>query len=89
MPIIKAAIKHLRQSQRRRQINNVIKNRLKKTIKEMTRLANQKKMDEFTKRLPEAVSIIDKAAKKNLIHKKNASRKKSSLAHLLGPVHIL
>lgn len=83
MPIIKAAKKALRQSNKRRQVNRKIRDNLKKTIKEIRKLAQDKKMDEFKKRLPEATALIDKAAKKHLIHKNNAARKKSSLAHLL------
>ncbi len=82
MPIIKAAIKHLRQSEKRRKVNRLAKDRLKESIKEMIKLAKAKKFDEFKKRLPEVVSLIDKAAKNNLIHKNNAAHKKSRLAHL-------
>lgn len=84
MPIIKAAIKHLRKSEKQRKVNRVLKDRLKETIKEMVKLSREKKRDELAKRLPEAVSLIDKAAKKHLIHPNNAAHKKSRLAHLLA-----
>ena len=83
MPIIKAAIKHLRQSEKRRKVNRAMKDNLKSEFKEMIKLAKEKKFDDFKKRLPEAFSVIDKAAKNNLIHKNNAANKKARLARFL------
>jgi small subunit ribosomal protein S20 len=82
MPIIKAAIKHLRQSEKRRKVNRHAKDRLKSQLKELIKLAKAKKLEDFKRRLPEVFSLIDKAAKNNLIHKNNAAHKKSRLAHL-------
>jgi small subunit ribosomal protein S20 len=84
MPIIKAAIKHLRKSEKQRAVNRMRKNRLKDTMKEMIKLAAAKKRDEFAKKLPEAMSLIDKSTKGHIIHRNNAARKKSRLAHLLA-----
>lgn len=84
MPIIKAAIKHLRQSEKHRTANNAIKAKLKENIKDIVKLAAAKNFDEFSKRLPAAYKIIDKAAKKHLLHKNNAAHKKSRLARLLA-----
>lgn len=85
MPIIKAAIKHLRQSEKRRKVNRALKEKVKSAIKEMVKLSRDKKYDEMQKKLSSAYSIIDKAAKCHIIHKNNASRKKSRIAHLLKP----
>lgn len=82
MPIIKAAVKHLRKSERLRKKNRLEMTKIKDSIKELIRLAKANKMDEFRKKLPGVVSIIDKAAKKNIFHKNNAARKKSRLAKL-------
>lgn len=84
MPIIKAAIKHLRKSEKLREVNRIRKNRLKDGMKEMLKLAAQKKRDEFMKKLPGTMRIIDKSVKGNIIHRNNAARKKSRLAHLLA-----
>ena len=84
MPIIRAAVKHLRQSEKHRRVNRFMKDRLKVDLKEMMKLAGQKKLDEFKKRLPATVSLIDKAAKNNLLHKNNAARKKAKLARLIA-----
>lgn len=84
MPIIKASIKDLRKSRKHRAINLVLKNKVKDSIKEIKKIIAGGKRDEAVKKLPEVVSLIDKAAKKNLFHKNNAARKKSALAHLLA-----
>lgn len=84
MPIIKAAIKHLRKSEKLRKVNRVLKNRMKDAMKEMLKLAGAKKYDEFGKKLPKTMSLIDKAAKGHLLHHNTAARKKSRLAHLLA-----
>jgi small subunit ribosomal protein S20 len=84
MPIIKAAIKDLRQSQKHRVVNRGMKSRLKDELKEITKLALAKKFDEFKAALPKVTSMIDKAAKNNLIHRNNAAHKKSSLAKMLA-----
>lgn len=83
MPNIKAAIKALRQSEKRRVVNRSIKEKLKISMKEMKKLAAAKNFDEFKKKLPVVTSIIDKAAKQHMLHRNNAARKKSALAHLL------
>lgn len=84
MPIIKAAIKHLRQSQRRRARNRIFKVRVKEGIKEIVKMAQAKKFDEVARHLPQITSLIDKAAKKNILHGNNAAHKKSRLARLLA-----
>lgn len=84
MPIIKAAIKHLRQSEKHRAVNRARKEKLKKEMKEMIKLAKEKNTAEFQKKLPAMMSLIDKAAKHHLLHRNNAAHKKSRLAHLLA-----
>lgn len=84
MPVIKAAVKHLRQSEKQRVVNRARKTRLKDQMKTMLKLAAQKKPEEFAKNLPAMMSLIDKSAKNHIIHPNNAARKKSRLAHLLA-----
>ena len=84
MPIVKAAIKHLRKSEKLRKVNRQWKDKLKKNIKTMLKLGRERNFDEFKTKLPEVTSLIDKCAKKHLIHKNNAARKKARLAHLLA-----
>lgn len=84
MPIIRAAIKDLRKSQKRRKVNRSEKEKLKTALKDIKKLAAAKKMDEAMQRLPVVTSMIDKAVKHHLLHRNNAARKKSALAHLLA-----
>ncbi|MBI4994100.1 30S ribosomal protein S20 [Candidatus Peregrinibacteria bacterium] len=84
MPIIKASVKDLRKSRKRRIANLLVRNRVKNSIKEMKKLIASGQRDNAIKKLPEVTSFIDKAAKKNIFHKNNAAHKKSALAHLLA-----
>ena len=83
MPIIKAAVKALRQTKKRTAVNRGHKRKLKEALKEIKKFALEKRADDFKKKLPEVMSIIDKAVKHHLIHKNNAARKKSALAKLI------
>jgi len=79
----KNALKGWRRSLKRQSENQGIKVRIHKRIKEFKKLLSHNNIDTATKMLNEIYSIIDKAAKRNTIHWKNAARKKSELAVLL------
>lgn len=83
MPNMKAAVKALRQSEKRRVLNRNIKEKVKLSMKEMKKLATTKNFDLLKEKLPGVSSIIDKAVKQHMLHRNNAARKKSALAHLL------
>lgn len=72
MPVIKSAIKRVRQIKKRTARNKAIKKRLKSLIK--TTLAEPSKDN-----IKKAVSVIDKAAKRHVIHKNKAARLKSRI----------
>ncbi len=78
MPNKKSAQKELRKNVKRNAANKRVSNKLKTAIK-----ANIKKIsvgDKSVKEnLPETLKAIDKAAKKGIIKKNTASRKKSRL----------
>lgn len=80
MPIIKSAKKRMKQAEVRRQRNYPVRSAMKTHVKKVLLLAKEGKRDEAEKLLPETYKIIDTAAKKNIIHKNNAARKKSRLA---------
>lgn len=84
MPIIKSAIKRVRVEARRQKRNLVTKNRYKELIKEFTNLVEGGKTAEAVKLFPIVQKALDMAAKKNLLHKNNASRKKSNLAKMIA-----
>lgn len=74
MPLIKSAIKKMRQDKARSIVNREKIDALKKVLK----LATTKPTSE---NLSKAFSSLDRAAKKGLIPKARANRKKSRLAH--------
>lgn len=82
MPIIKSAKKALRQSGKRKAVNDRRTKAMKDTIKKIERAAKDKKIDEAKKLLPIAFAAIDKAEKRGVIKKNNASRKKARMARL-------
>lgn len=82
MPITKSAKKALRGSAKKKAVNDRNKKNVKETIKNIEKLLKEKKKDEAKKLLPEAYSAIDKAYKKGVIKKNNASRKKSRLSRI-------
>jgi len=79
MAITKSAKKAIRQSARRRELNVVYKDNIKKLVKEVRALILAKKTADAKKLLPEIYSALDKAAKVGVIKKNNASRHKSRL----------
>lgn len=82
MPIIKSAKKALRQSKKRKAVNDRRTKAMKDAIKKIERSLKDKKIDQAVKLLPNAFSAIDKAAKRGVIKKNNAARKKSRLARI-------
>ena len=70
MPVSKSAKKKLRKDRKRTLRNKIIKEKYKKLFKEALK-------DPTNKRIRLAVSAIDKAAKRHVIHKNKAGRLKS------------
>lgn len=83
MPIIKAAKKDLRSSARRRVFNTRRKREMTGVLKEIRTLAASGKSEEGKALIAKAYKAIDKAAKRGVIKKNTASRKKSRLSALL------
>lgn len=79
MPITKSAKKALRSSKRKRVFNLRRKNDMQLVVKQYKKLVAAKKNDEAQKLIPKLQQAIDKAAKKGIIKKNTASRKKSRL----------
>lgn len=82
MPITKSAKKALRGSMVKKAMNDRNKKAIKEATKEIEKFVKEKKKDEAKKLLPKAYSAIDKAAKKGVIKKNNASRKKARLSKI-------
>ena len=82
MPITQSAKKAIRGSLRKKAFNDRRKRVMKEEIKKIEKLAKTDKAG-AVKMLPTVFQVIDKAAKKGVIKKKNAARKKSRLSKLV------
>lgn len=83
MPIAKSAIKRMRSDERKRTRNQSVRSELKTLYRKLTALVSQ----DFEKAKEEArqlASKLDKAARRGIIPKERASRKKSRLTALLA-----
>lgn len=81
MPVTKTAKRALRTSLLKKAINDRTKKTLKEEIKKVVKLAKTD-TKEAKKELSKAYSVIDKAAKRGIIKKNNASRKKAQLSRI-------
>lgn len=79
MPVIKSAKKKLRADKKREKNNNEWRNLLKKVVKTARKTHTRENITKATK-------IIDKLAKKHLIHKNKAARLKSGISKLIKGV---
>jgi small subunit ribosomal protein S20 len=85
MPITKSARKAHRVAVTKRAANDRTKKTLKEGFKSVEKLVTTKKWDEARKSLSAAYSAIDKAAKKGVLKKNTASRKKARLSRMVKP----
>ena len=85
MPNNKSAERRIRSSARKQQRNNSIKSGLHTLEKKYLRLVPTENLTEATSALSKVTSALDKAAKKGVIPKAAANRKKSRLAVRLKP----
>ena len=86
MPIIKSAKKRMKQSEKRRKRNYPVRSTMKTNIKKFLKAVKDGDKKEAENLLKACYKIIDTAAKKNIIHKNNAARKKSRLAKTLANI---
>lgn len=82
MPIIESAKKRVKTTKKKTKVNKWWKERLKNAIKDFEEVIEEGDKEKAEKQLKESVKIIDKAASKGIIHKKNAARKKSKFAKM-------
>ena len=82
----KSALKAIRVSERKRQQNLPIRSELKTLIKNARTDIVGGNLEEAKEDLRLASSALDKAANKGVIHKNNASRRKSRIAKQLAKV---
>ncbi|MBL7064351.1 MAG: 30S ribosomal protein S20 [Anaerolineae bacterium] len=82
----KSAIKRLRSTERRRLRNRVSRGQARTAIKKARLLMDKGHLEEAREAVRVAVAALDKAAKKGIIHKNNAARRKSRLMRQLNQV---
>ena len=84
MANIKSAKKRVLTSRVRQERNKAVKSSVKTAIKKVEAAVREADKDAAAKELLNATSIIDKAAKKGVLHKNNTSRKVARLAKLVN-----
>jgi small subunit ribosomal protein S20 len=80
----KSALKRARQNEASRLRNKATKTRVKSVIKDVRATAQEPSSGEAKAKLKTAQSLIDKASKKGVIHKKTAARKISRLSKMVN-----
>lgn len=78
-----SAIKEARKNETRHSKNTKVKNKIRELVKEVNVAMAGKNLEAAKTAVQKAFSVLDKAAKKNIIHKNKADRKKSRLARSL------
>lgn len=82
----KSALKRHRQSLKRQARNRTVKTRVKNAVKAVRVAIQAKDMAKAQEALVVANSVLDKAASKGVIHKKNAARRISRLTKAVAGV---
>ena len=80
MPIIKSAIKRVKVNARQKNENRAPKSELANALKKFRALLSAGKVEEAEKLLPDMYALVDVSARKGIIKKENADRKKARLA---------
>lgn len=76
-----SALKRVRQSEKRRLRNRAVRSRIKTMIKKFMAAEGREEKEAL---LREIYSLLDKAARKRIIHPNTAARRKAKLARLLA-----
>jgi small subunit ribosomal protein S20 len=86
MAITTGAKKAIRQGERKRVMNLRRQKIMKESVKEVSKLVVAGKKADAEKNLKAAYKALDKAAKRGVIKKNTASRKKSRLAKAIAKI---
>ncbi|MGB9882934.1 MAG: 30S ribosomal protein S20 [Microgenomates group bacterium] len=82
MPITKSAIKKMKKDKKRKKANLVYLNSIKKIFNQLKK-AVAKGTKDISELIKKYYSVIDKAAKRKIIHKNKANRLKSKVKKFL------
>ena len=81
----RSALKRIRSSEKKRQRNRIFRSSARTYVKKARKLiTEQGKTEECKAAVRQAISALDKAAQKGVIHKNNAARRKSRLMKMLN-----
>ena len=83
MPNIKSAEKRVKIIEKKTAQNKAVKSKINTYIKKFKIALNNKDIEASQNAYSDVVSLLDKAACDNVIHKNNANRKKAHFAKLL------
>ena len=86
MPITQSAKKALRQNLKKRKRNLFYKDAIKKLLKQTKSLISSGNFSKAKEFLPQIYKVLDKAAKKGVIKKNTAARKKSRITKQLSKI---
>jgi small subunit ribosomal protein S20 len=81
---IKSAIKRNKQNEKRRLRNRVFRGRARTYVKQAREAIEGENLEEARAATLQAISALDKAAEKGIVHKNNAARRKSRLMKKLA-----
>jgi small subunit ribosomal protein S20 len=81
---IESAKKRIRQTEKRTERNRRYRGSARTYIKKVRRLIAENKLDEAEMVAREAYQTLDKAARKNIVHPRNAARRKGRLMSALA-----
>lgn len=88
MANIKSAIKRMKQNEKRRQRNRYYRGRARTLIKKAQQQIENDNIEEARAMTQQAISALDMAAEKGILHKNNVSRRKSRLMKKLAKLEI-
>lgn len=85
MANLKSSIKDVRRSERRRVLNKSQKSAMRTEFKKLLQYIDTKEPIEKTQQhFNKVMAMLDRISRKNILHRNNVSRKKSSLHKLLN-----
>ena len=84
-----SALKRVRQSLRRRAVNRRTRSEVKTLVQQATEIAVGRDDGNGPEAVAAAISALDKAAEKGIIHPNNAARRKSRLMTKVNAAHLL
>ena len=84
MPHRKSALKALKQNQKRRLRNKVVRTRLRTEQNKLTRMLERGDVEDAKKQVAQLTKLLHRAASKKVIHTNNAARQQANLQKRLN-----